>query len=691
MGKRLSKQRHKPRFTKVQIPWLIRGVIRSNNIETMQYLLSYPNDVNPCVVIDGVCPLNLAIELGHLQMVKLLIKAGADIHVSDSPRYPLHQASLYGRAAIAELLICSGAKVSVLTERHQSCLHLLANQSAERFVETARVLLNHGCDPNNLDDDGLAPLHRASVEMVEVLASSKKTDLNILSQNGDTPLLVAAKDRRESVLLALIRVEMEHKQSATTTTAVSAIRTPSAKSASSATSRLTMVSSGGSPNRPTGWAMRVFRTPSAATVQLNRVGSPHSTHQQSVSFRSTSNNVAAASSFSSSVLNFNSQLAAPSSAHDVSLQSFANFRKKNPPTLEAMPDSLTIQKPTEKPIESRLNLNQPDNVGMTPLMLCAEAGPSGFRMVFGLVSAGCDVAAVDKMGMTALHYACYVGAVLTVRFLLEDAFEFSEKRPCDLLNLQDRFGRTPIYLATCRGHTDVVEYLLSCNADIHIPNKELKSPLYIAANFGHLDIVNALLRHGAHVNQADSHQKTPLYVATYHGRADIVSLLLDANADVNASDKNGKTPLYAAVLHGHLNLAAKLLSHGASVNRPDNEGLGPLHMAVKFPKLDLPMIKLLLQHGCDPVNLAAFTRWLMGHGVIPEECFQGDGEWLAEWLHREESNVRSLKRLCRAEIQAALGVSPSGGSDASVASTAAKIRHLPLPEHLRDFVSMKAL
>lgn len=75
-------------------------------------------------------------------------------------------------------------------------------------------------------------------------------------------------------------------------------------------------------------------------------------------------------------------------------------------------------------------------LGMTPLMLCAEAGQSGFRMVFGLVSAGCDISATDKIGMTTLHYACYVGAVPTVRFLLEEAGEFSDKKASDLLNLQ---------------------------------------------------------------------------------------------------------------------------------------------------------------------------------------------------------------------------------------------------------------
>ncbi len=76
---------------------------------------------------------------------------------------------------------------------------------------------------------------------------------------------------------------------------------------------------------------------------------------------------------------------------------------------------------------------------MTSLMICAEAGQSGFRMVIGLVSAGCDIAVIDKMGMTALHYACYVGAIPTVRFLIEEAGEFSDKRPCDLLNLQVRW------------------------------------------------------------------------------------------------------------------------------------------------------------------------------------------------------------------------------------------------------------
>ncbi|OON18380.1 ankyrin repeat protein [Opisthorchis viverrini] len=795
MGLRYSKQRHKPRISKSQIPWLLRGAIRSNNVETLQYLFSYPNKVDPSMVIDGVCPLNLAVELGHLQMVKILIKAGADIFVADAPRYPLHQASLYGRGPIAELLLRSGASISALTERRQSCLHLLAHQSAERFVETAHVLMRHNANPNTLDDDGLAPLHRASSEMVHVLTSYEVTDLNISSRDGDTPLLTAVKDRREAVVLSLLNADQhlreqqqqqqpeEARQHQTTkpknsvcrTGSATAnetsvhyptIRTASAKSSNSATSRLTLASAASAVFRiASGFNdFTVMRSSSAAAVNVHSVGhkagskvfkppcSPSSppvcdemdvkvvearlsAQQQLVSakhFKTQPNELdvgsppsrrpAVASSYSGSANLFCAfrktdqcqRCHSMGNPGDISgwWQSCDRLQRLLTKATSSMHSSniaaASRQVPPQTSVRPLLDLDKPDKLGMTALMIAAEAGNSGLVMAMALIAAGCNVAATDKVGMTALHHACYVGSLNMVRFLLErvqpttgsngkltsspqlySAAQLSCNTSgangrffcADLLDIQDKYGRTPIYLAACRGHTEVVNYLLGLSADFHIPNKEHKSPLYISAYFGYLEITNTLLRHGAQVDQVDSHRKTPLYVATYHGRSEIVDLLLAAGANVNSADKNGKTPLYVAVLHGHLALAQKLLNAGASVNRVDREGLGPLHMAVKFPKLDIPMVKLLLNYGCDPVNLASFTRWLLVHGIIPQECIHGDDE-LASWLHWEERNVRSLKRLCRVAIQRALGTTDS---------VRWKIRRLPLPENLLSYVSMKEL
>lgn len=102
--------------------------------------------------------------------------------------------------------------------------------------------------------------------------------MNILSQTGDSPLLTAAKDRREAVLMALVRIDMERNQpppppmNLNISTTI-ANRTPSAKSVNSGTfSRLTsgVGGGGGTPSRSgSGWAQRVFRTSSAATIHAS--------------------------------------------------------------------------------------------------------------------------------------------------------------------------------------------------------------------------------------------------------------------------------------------------------------------------------------------------------------------------------------------------------------------------------------
>uniref|UniRef100_A0AA85J6L8 ANK_REP_REGION domain-containing protein n=1 Tax=Trichobilharzia regenti TaxID=157069 RepID=A0AA85J6L8_TRIRE len=791
MGARYSKKRHKPRISKSQIPWLLRGAIRSNNVGTLQYLFSYPNGVDPSMVIDGVCPLNLAVELGYLQMVKILIKAGADIYVADAPRYPLHQASLFGRADIAELLIRSGASVSALTERRQSCLHLLAHQTAQRYVDTAKILLKYHANPNTLDDDGLAPLHRASVEIVEVLVAHETTDVNICSRDLDTPLLTAVKDRRELILIALIRADQQfreqHRKNVSniiSTTVIdnqsgsggdghcrvgnnaNALRTPSSKSSNSAASRFTLASATStilrgaissndcavpprassaasvnthsvfSTNNPKSIVSRHILTSQLLRSKHNKVLDDQDTELESdsngINLRSCISRLSGKnhtflhpepvvvvdpivkSSYSGSS-NLSNVIRKPENCqrcHSVGNPSdvarwwqscdrvqrilgkttVLSNNATNNQSLQTTQISFNHTNCLQSnfgALRPRLDVDRPDKIGMTPLMIAAEAGSSGLNMAIALVNAGSSLSLTDKVGMTALHHACYVGSLIMVRYLMERvqpmccnttttstsktinntltgsnarlSSAISSNSPGlagrnsnnnnnnivhlttasssplplqppppsrlsnpELLNVQDKYGRTLIYLAACRGHSEVVNYLLCHSADVHITNKENKSPLYISAYFGYLEIANALLRHGAQVDQMDSHRKTPLYVATYHGRSEIVDLLLTAGANVNAADKNGKTPLYVAVLHGHLALARKLLDAGASVNRVDHEGLGPLHMAVKFPKLDIPMVKLLLNYGCDPVNLASFTRWLLVHGIIPEECIHGD-------------------------------------------------------------------
>jgi len=144
------------------------------------------------------------------------------------------------------------------------------------------------------------------------------------------------------------------------------------------------------------------------------------------------------------------------------------------------------------------------------------------------------------------------------------------------------------------------------------------------------------------------------------------------------------------------------------VNKADKEGMTPLHMAVKFPKLDIPMVRLLLEHGCDSLNLHSFTRWLIAHRVVHEDFIANDADF-SRWLRLQETSVLSLKQICRITLQRELGFEPQreftleihrelglevhrdhrdlGHSD----SLRAKARCLPLPSKLQTYVSIKPL
>jgi len=75
------------------------------------------------------------------------------------------------------------------------------------------------------------------------------------------------------------------------------------------------------------------------------------------------------------------------------------------------------------------------------------------------------------------------------------------------------------------GHCDVVKYLLSSGADINLRNKRGQSPLYIASEEGHCHVVKCLLSSCADINLRDEDGQSSLFVASSSGYYDIVLVL----------------------------------------------------------------------------------------------------------------------------------------------------------------------
>ena len=111
--------------------------------------------------------------------------------------------------------------------------------------------------------------------------------------------------------------------------------------------------------------------------------------------------------------------------------------------------------------------------------------------------------------------------------------------------------------------------------------RQLETPLWIASQKGHTQIVKMLLAVGADVNQAEEDGRTPLFTASWEGHVEVVKLLLAApGIDVNQADNGyGRTPLYSASRRNNARIVSLLLHADADPYLANNNGLRPIDVA----------------------------------------------------------------------------------------------------------------
>ena len=89
--------------------------------------------------------------------------------------------------------------------------------------------------------------------------------------------------------------------------------------------------------------------------------------------------------------------------------------------------------------------------------------------------------------------------------------------------------------------------------------------------------------------------------AIVRGSDEMVTLLVSSGADPNLQDRDGFSALHFAAQDYKLSAAQMLLRTGAKVDLRDSYGNTPLSRAVFNSRGRGDMIKLLLQHGADPL------------------------------------------------------------------------------------------
>ncbi len=173
----------------------------------------------------GISPLYLACESGHLDMVRLLVSKGADIHrkaniyMNNSRtlfrgRTMLHAAALNDNANLMRYLLSLGLPPD---EKDSYGITPLFIASEQGHINTMRVLLDTGASPHvrcSIPSSGSlhvikqrTPLHAAifsnSVKAIDLLVNHG-ADIDAADSNGITPLHMAAMLGYSSIIKRLL-------------------------------------------------------------------------------------------------------------------------------------------------------------------------------------------------------------------------------------------------------------------------------------------------------------------------------------------------------------------------------------------------------------------------------------------------------------------------------------------------------
>jgi ankyrin repeat protein len=139
-------------------------------------------------------PLHVAVENGHLDLVKFLVRAGAVINARNIiGETPLHLVTGVNQFGIAKYLIENRAEINAKDKFGWTPLNYIV---LDGKLDTVELLVKMGADINAKDEFGWTPLYGAArnghIDVVKFLAANG-ADINAKTIiNGQTPLEYAA-------------------------------------------------------------------------------------------------------------------------------------------------------------------------------------------------------------------------------------------------------------------------------------------------------------------------------------------------------------------------------------------------------------------------------------------------------------------------------------------------------------------
>jgi ankyrin repeat protein len=517
----------------------------------------------PLEVINAQCqtPLDLVATIGHIEVAKLFVGAGATLKRPPGMRTPLHLAAERGFLDLVELFVNCGADLEAECDGHLTALDLAARANKENVV---RLLVARKAKLKTGGKCMTTPLHWAvangNTNLISYLLS-RGCDIRALDAEGRPVVQIASAASNFELIEFLLAHKAEINARDTNGNTVLHTRMSAEKDVFPAPPTLAFKLSEKLKSKP--WAKKAFPgqmflaapTRSMMAFLIAHGAIPNATN-----------------------------LLGQTPLH---LFAQREFRGTNA-TLEAM----QFIKPL---ISSKAKVNVVDQLGRTPLHTAVIAANEPVTST--LIGMKSKLDARDADGNTPLHLAAAnflwwkagLGQTGLARHDLARQLELLVKSGCDV-NATNGAGQPPLTLA--------------------ITNSE-RMPNDVSS-------VKTLLLHHASVNLCDTNGRTPFHWACTVGDS------CNCLGNLKWGPPEGPTNKFDWWFHCHdeenesdLSLPIMLLQEGAKISVIDRDGNTPLHLATMGYRPGL--VKWLVENGADRKarNREGKTAEEIAYDIIP--------------------------------------------------------------------------
>ncbi|XP_021023070.1 transient receptor potential cation channel subfamily A member 1 [Mus caroli] len=203
----------------------------------------------------------------------------------------------------------------------------------------------------------------------------------------------------------------------------------------------------------------------------------------------------------------------------------------------------------------------------------------------------------EDENLCPLHHAAAEGQVELMELIINGS-------SCEVLNIMDGYGNTPLHCAAEKNQVESVKFLLSQGANPNLRNRNMMSPLHIAVHGMYNEVIKVLTEHKAtNINLEGENGNTALMSTCAKDNSEALQILLEKGAKLCKSNKWGDYPVHQAAFSGAKKCMELILVYGekngysreSHINFVNHKKASPLHLAVQSGDLD--MIKMCLDNG----------------------------------------------------------------------------------------------